>query len=79
MAMMLVQCPETGNTISTEVDIDSFSFLTLGTAPLSIRKCPACGSVHHMTTRDAWLDEAPARKSATEEQRELEVEAHLAG
>jgi hypothetical protein len=80
MAMMLVQCPDTGKSISTGVDIDSFSFINLGISPLSIRKCPACGGTHVMTTKDAWLDELPGVKETAGEVHHLrEVESQLAG
>ncbi len=79
MAMMLVQCPDTGKVISTGVDIDPFSFVNLGLSPLTVRKCPACGSTHVMSTKEAWLGEPPVLTYATRSSSELETEGELAG
>ena len=56
MGILLIKCPHTGRAISTGIEVDQESFLSLPDT-LSYLTCPECGLVHAWWTREAWLEE----------------------
>jgi hypothetical protein len=59
MGILLIKCPHTGRPISTGIEVDQKSFLSLPDT-LSYLTCTECGLVHAWWTREAWLEEAVA-------------------
>jgi hypothetical protein len=56
MGILLIKCPHTGRPISTGIEVDRKSFLSLPDT-LSYLTCTECGLVHAWWTREAWLEE----------------------
>lgn len=65
MAHVVIRCPTTGKTISTQLETDAWSFdrLVSLNAPATV-DCPACGERHAWTPREAWLLDAPPAAEA---------------
>ena len=55
MEKIMVSCPATGKHVSTGLHTDKDTFDHLP-AIISNYNCPHCGTTHHWTVREAWLD-----------------------
>lgn len=58
MSSMMIRCPNTGQTVSTAIEIEPDVFRQL--VKLTTRMiCPACGQEHIWNTGSAWLAVEP--------------------
>ena len=58
VSRVLIQCPETGETVGTVLRLRPSAFEALrGEHGF---RCNRCGKVHTWTKDDAWLEKAPA-------------------
>jgi hypothetical protein len=55
MSTITIQCPRTGQPISTGIETDEYSFTQLPGDVPSHARCPLCGQAHVWRKRDAWL------------------------
>ena len=58
MSSVMIQCPATGETVSTQIEAEPSVFRRLPKIP-SLMHCPACGEDHVWTTSSAWLHGEP--------------------
>jgi endogenous inhibitor of DNA gyrase (YacG/DUF329 family) len=56
MAMVMVKCPNTGKPVPTGIGMSKESFAS-STLESNSFSCPACGSMHTWSKRDAFLQE----------------------
>lgn len=54
MSVMVIECPNTGETVSTGVEIDADNFEKLPAVTCTMN-CAACGFEHLWMPSDAWL------------------------
>lgn len=60
MAYVVIRCPSTGKTVSTQLETDAWSFdRLLATNAAAMVDCQACGERHTWLPREAWLLDAP--------------------
>ena len=52
MGVIMIQCPATGRNVSTGIEMLAVDQLPTVKAETV---CPACGSVHEWTKKEAWL------------------------
>jgi len=58
MSSVMIECPNTGETVSTAIETEPADFRRLPKVP-SRMLCPACGEEHVWTTGTAWLSNGP--------------------
>lgn len=58
VARVLIQCPETGETVGTVLRLRPSAFEAL-TGEHGFR-CARCGLIHNWRKEDAWLEKVPA-------------------
>ena len=58
MSSVMIECPATGEAVSTEIEIESSVFRRLPEVASRMR-CPACGQEHVWLTSSAWLKGEP--------------------
>ena len=68
MSTIMIQCPNTGRSVSTAIETEPSVFRDLPKIAGRMH-CPACGEDHNWTTSSAWLAGGPrlvqsARKEA---------------
>jgi len=54
MSSVMIRCPNTGQAVSTQIEIEPSIFASLPQVE-SRTLCPQCGEEHVWTRRDAWL------------------------
>ena len=58
MSSVMISCPNTGNPVSTAIEVEPAVFCKL--PKLSARMlCPACGQEHVWAVSSAWLADGP--------------------
>jgi hypothetical protein len=57
MGILCFVCPITGNSVSTNLEIDAESFSTLFNNGFCPVECPHCGKPHNLSKLAAWLTE----------------------
>jgi hypothetical protein len=62
MSVLMIRCPQTGESIFTGIETDQVSINRAPDVPVHTR-CPACGREHMWWKRDSWLQEAPTVRS----------------
>jgi hypothetical protein len=60
MSTLLIRCPNTGEPISTGIEIDDHSLKQVPDV-LSHSQCPLCGIDHAWWKHEAWLADHPVR------------------
>jgi hypothetical protein len=58
MSTIMIQCPNTGRSVSTAIEIEPSVFRHLPNVAGHMH-CPACGDDHVWTTGSAWLSGGP--------------------
>jgi hypothetical protein len=63
MSTIMIKCPQTGEAVSTGIEVERDTFVALPDASAQMR-CPACGEDHIWRKAQAWLadgdiDESP--------------------
>ena len=56
MGTVMIRCPKTGRSISTEIEMEVSDFERLPCVEADLF-CPHCGQNHSWTRRAAWLQE----------------------
>jgi hypothetical protein len=56
MSTVMIQCPHTGQPISTCIETDEYSFNHLPEDTPVRARCPLCGGEHTWRKSDAWLE-----------------------
>ena len=56
MSMLMIQCPRTGQPVSTGIETDPDSFKRIPDV-LAFARCPQCGLEHAWWHDEAWLAE----------------------
>jgi endogenous inhibitor of DNA gyrase (YacG/DUF329 family) len=54
MSIVMIKCPQTGNAVSTGIEIEPDSFNSLPDISAHMR-CSACGDQHIWSKGEAWL------------------------
>ena len=54
MGTVMIRCPKTGRSVSTEIETEVSDFERLPYVEAEAR-CPHCGQTHIWTRREAWL------------------------
>ncbi len=57
MGTVMIRCPKTGQSVSTEIETEVSDFERLPYVQAELR-CPHCGQLHTWTRREAWLADA---------------------
>jgi hypothetical protein len=58
MSSVMIRCPITGDSVSTEIETEPTVFRKLPNVAARMR-CPACGEEHVWMTSSAWLSTGP--------------------
>jgi hypothetical protein len=58
MSSVMIRCPTTGDSVSTEIETEPNVFRKLPNVAARMR-CPACGQEHMWMTSSAWLSTGP--------------------
>jgi hypothetical protein len=58
MSSVMIRCPTTGDSVSTEIETEPNVFRKLPNVAGRMR-CPACGQEHMWMTSSAWLSTGP--------------------
>jgi hypothetical protein len=58
MSTVMIQCPNTGLSVSTAIEIEQSVFRQLPKVAARLH-CPACGQEHVWMTSTAWLSGGP--------------------
>ncbi len=58
MAMVMIKCPKTGETVPTGVEIDTEMYESPATSVTSqiLDECPACGETHTWSDGDSFVE-----------------------
>lgn len=56
MGTVMIRCPKTGRSVSTEIETEVSDFERLPYVEAELH-CPHCGQNHTWTRREAWLQE----------------------
>jgi len=56
MGTVMIRCPKTGRSVSTEIETEVSDFERLPYVEAELH-CPHCGQSHTWTRREAWLQE----------------------
>ena len=54
MSTIMIKCPQTGQAVSTGIEVEHDTFITLPDADVQMH-CPACGGEHIWSKAKAWL------------------------
>ena len=65
MALVMIKCPQTGNSVSTSIETDTETFARLPDTTAHLL-CPACGQIHAWRKSDATLVDRPPRPDGSE-------------
>jgi len=57
MGVLVFVCPATGDTVSTNLEIDGGSFSSLSSQRFSQVRCPRCAEPHDLSKIANWLTE----------------------
>ena len=57
MGTVMIRCPKTGRSVSTEIETEVSDFERLPYVEAELH-CPHCGQSHTWTRREAWLADA---------------------
>ena len=57
MGTVMIRCPKTGRSVSTEIETEVSDFERLPYVQAELH-CPLCGQSHMWTRREAWLADA---------------------
>jgi hypothetical protein len=57
MGTLAFVCPVTGESVFTDLDIDSRSYSSIAKNRLSQLRCPQCGEPHELAEVVSWLAE----------------------
>ena len=66
MSTIMIQCPNTGRSVSTSIETEPSVFRSLPKVAGQMH-CPACGEDHVWTTSSAWLSGGPRLVTSAEE------------
>ncbi len=58
MSSVMIRCPNTGQAVSTAIEVEPSVFRKLPKMDARMH-CPACGQEHAWTTSSAWLSGEP--------------------
>ena len=56
MPTILIKCPKTGLSLSTQMGVDSQKDFDSSTFAGNSVNCPHCGQVHVWSKKDAWVE-----------------------
>jgi hypothetical protein len=56
MSTIMIKCPQTGEAVSTGIEVERDTFIALPNADAQMH-CPACGGEHIWSKSKAWLAE----------------------
>jgi hypothetical protein len=54
MSTIMIKCPQTGEAVSTGIEVERDTFVALPNAG-ALMHCPACGDEHIWSKAEAWL------------------------